>query len=264
MDISIFAKSVKSEEFHSSESACAYVRKSRLHQCDDSALLIIKDEYALIGVFDGASGEVNASTASETALRAIANYVERYFEKKKPEELLENAIEEANYAVQAGGTTASVALALPDGSYFYVNVGDSHIYSVSKGKVMRLTIDDRDSSSYTSYVKGRYYLSQCIGGLIKNLDSGKGKLANGGFLLIVSDGVLDNLKLKVEGGVLTDTSGKDDLQKLIENKETAKSVVEELAEEIKKRMELKEELIAADGIIAPKEDDASIVVFMPK
>ena len=125
--LSILAKEVTREKTNSSENACAYVKKSRFHQCDDCALLIIDSRYALLGVFDGVSGQPHAREASETALRAIAGYVEKNFSKKNAQELLVSAIEDANYSIQNGGTTAAIALVLPDGSYSYANVGDSHI-----------------------------------------------------------------------------------------------------------------------------------------
>src|SRR3989338_5908216 len=259
MNLSILASRVKSEEIKCSDTSSAYIKKSKEHSCDDSALLIIKDEYTLIGVFDGVSGQPNASTASETALITIVNYAEKNFGKKKVEELLENAISEANYAVQAGGTTASIALILKDGSYYYANIGDSHIYKISKNKITRITKDDRDSSSFASYIKGRYYVAECIGSLITSIDTGNGKLNRGEIIFAVSDGIVDNLFVKVEGGIVTDTSGKEDLERIFESK-NIKTMCEALAEEIKKRMQLKEEVID-NGILVPKEDDAAIVIF---
>lgn len=260
MNLSILASSVKTEEIKCNEQTCAYVKKSREHSCDDSALLVIGDSYILIGVFDGVSGQPNASTASETALITIANYIEKNFKKKKPEELLENAISEANYAVQAGGTTASIALILNNGDYFYANIGDSHIYKMSNSKVTRLTKDDRDSSSFASYIKSRYYVGECIGSLITSIDKGKGKLEKDDAIFAISDGIVDNLFVKIEGGIVTDTSGKQDLEFIFKDKKDIKSMVESLAEEIKKRMQLKEEVIDR-GILVPKEDDAAIVIF---
>ncbi len=260
MDLSILAKTVKTEELRCNEQSCAYVKKSLEHSCDDSALLIIRDDYVLIGVFDGVSGEANASTASETALKTIANYIEKFFTKKSTKELLEEAISEANYAIQAGGTTASIALILKDGNYFYANLGDSHIYKISKQRVVRLTKDDRDASSFANYIKHRMHVTQCIGGLLSKIDAGKGKLESGDVLFAITDGVIDNLFIKVEGGIVTDTSGKQDLERILYEKKDIKAIIEALTEEIKKRMQLKEEVID-NGILVPKEDDASIVFF---
>ena len=260
MDISILAKTVKTEELRCNERSCAYVKKSSEHSCDDSALLIVKDDYALIGVFDGVSGEANASTASETALKTIANYVEKNFGHKNESELLENSISEANYAIKVGGTTASIALILKNGNYFYANIGDSHIYKISNNKINRLTKDDRNTSSFANYIKHRMHVTQCIGGLLSKIDAGKGKLESGEVLFAITDGIIDNLFVRVEGGIVTDTSGRQDLERLFYGKKDIKTIIEALTEEIKKRMQLKEELID-NGILVPKEDDASIVFF---
>ena len=87
MDISILANELndrKTEEKKCINKACAYVKKSRFHNCHDCAMLVIKEKYALLGVFDGISGESNASMASETALNAIVDYAEKNFRIKKP------------------------------------------------------------------------------------------------------------------------------------------------------------------------------------
>jgi len=267
MDLSILANEIneaKPEDKRCIKKACAYVKKSRFHQCDDSALLIIKEKYVLLGVFDGVSGEANASTASETALKTIAEYIEKNFKTKKSEDfegLLQNAVEDANLKINKGGTTATIVLILEDGSYFYANVGDSHVYVFNNGNVIRLTKDDRDSSSTAIYFAARMVITQSLGYLIKNIDVGKGKLSKGNMIFTVTDGIIDNLFVKIEGGILIDTSGKEDLEEMLKECKSTEEFVKMLSEEVKKRMQLKEQ-IAIDGkAFVPKEDDAAIAIL---
>lgn len=274
MDLSILASEIneaKPEDKKCIKKACAYVKKSRFHQCDDSALLVIKEKYALLGVFDGVSGEANASTASETALKTIAEYIEKNFKIKKSEDLenlLQNAVEDANLSINKGGTTATVVLILEDGSYFYANVGDSHVYKFTnnnnrtENKITRLTKDDRDTSSTAIYFAARMVITQSLGYLIKNIDVGKGKLSKGDFIFAISDGIIDNLFVKIDGGILIDTSGKEDLEEMLNECKSTEEFVKVLSEEVKKRMQLKDQ-VAMDGkVFVPKEDDASIAVLM--
>ncbi len=248
------------ENFHSA----VYIRKGKTNKtCDDAALLLANEKFALIGIFDGVGSEPFAQYASETVLRTVKFFVTQNFGKIDNEILLERAIEEANFVINKGATTSSVALVLRDGRYFFANVGDSHIYYVSvQGKVTRITKDEKEAngSSFITYINSRYIVNNSLGGLIKNINTGKGKLKTSDYLLIASDGILDNLFITVDGGVIIDSSGSTDLEEIIIGKEKADEIVKTITNKVKERMESNEKL-EEGKILIPKEDDISIVVL---
>lgn len=261
MDLSIPASHVNDEVLQALPKACAYVKKSRRHDCDDSVLLVIKPDYALLGVFDGVSGHAFARLASETALAAVREYVARHFNKKSSDLLLSEAIQEANFAISKGGTTACIALVLNDGRFYFAGVGDSHIYRFHRTGVQRLTREERESSSLTTYVSTRYVVTQCLGGLIHAIDQGHGQLSPGDSLFALTDGFTDNLYMEIDGSRIVDTSGRSDIAQLLTLSRSLKDGVQAFASEIKRRMQLEKESIRNGEIMFPKEDDAALVIL---
>lgn len=265
MDYSLIGSAVSEEITKNANNlGCLYLRKGRMHKsCDDAALLVKEERYVLIGVFDGVSGEAFGADASEAALRSVAAFVKNNFGKTANEQLLEHALEEANYSVRRGATTASVALVLVDGSYFFANIGDSHIYlRHADGTVVRLTKDEKSGNgmSFTTYTATRHIVLQALGGLISSIDKGKGRVKSGDALIAVSDGIVDNLFIKVDGGVVVDNSGCDDLAEILKGKKGAEEIVEHLAKEIKERMKGGESM--KEGLVlVPKDDDVAIVAL---
>lgn len=268
MDLSILGSEVKDEMVKNQDEhqhATSYLRKGKNHKtCDDAALLLVNEKFMLIGVFDGVSGEPFAQFASETALRTSKFYITQNFGKMTPNILLESAMGAANFAIEKGATTASVALVLPAGEYFFENIGDSHIYKIDEHeKISRVTKDYKgaNGSGVTEYLRNRYFVGNCLGGLVKEgeIEFGQGKLKKGEFLLAMTDGVIDNLFIEVEGGVILDGSGKNDLEILLDGLDMSSEVVESLSKTIKHRMVAGES--SEDGrILIPKEDDACLVV----
>jgi serine/threonine protein phosphatase PrpC len=244
--------------------AAAYVRKGKTHKtCDDAVLLVANENFALIGVFDGVSGEAFAANASETALRVIKFFITQNFGKIDNEKIIERSIEEANLKINKGATTASIALLLANGEYFFGNIGDSHIYTISeRGKIECITKDEKEAngSSFTEYINSRFIVNNALGGLIRNLDIGKGKLKKGEFLLAMSDGVIDNLFIEIDSGVIVDNSGARDLENMIKGKHEPVDIIIALSNEIKNRMS-GTEIINNGKILVPKEDDVSVVVL---
>lgn len=269
MDISVLGVEVTDELFKKCDEhfKCAsYIRKGKNHEtCDDAVLLLVNENFALIGVFDGVSGEPFAQSASETALRTIKFFITQNFGKMQNEKLVERAIEEANFAIDKGATTVSIVLVLPDGQYFFENIGDSHIYKLDEhGKVHRITKDFKgaNGSGVIEYLHNRYLVGNCLGGLVREgeIEFGQGKLKKGEFLLAMSDGVTDNLFIEVEGGVISEGSGKHDLEILLDGKDMASEIIDAIAKVVKHRMRSGE--MSGDGkILVPKEDDIGLVVF---
>lgn len=266
-DCSIIGSEAKDELIKANDEhfkSASYVRKSKNHEtCDDNALLVVNERFALIGVFDGLSAEPFAQQASEKALRAAKFFITQTFDESCDERIVERAIEEANYAIDRGATTASIALVLPNGEFFFANVGDSHIYKRNTyGKFQRLTKDDRQAngSGFVEYANSRRVVAHTLGGLIGIINIGKGKLEKGEYLFAMSDGILDNLVVEMEGGTILDASGANDLEIVIGNNSEPKEIAEELSKEIKDRMHDSEKNDNGK-ILIPKEDDASIVIL---
>ena len=261
MDLSILAGEVKDDLTRAMPKAGAYVKKSRFHDCHDSALLTIRENYVLLGVFDGVSGAPYARLASERALQAVRSYVEKNFSNKPLEELLEAALQEANYALTQGATTATTALILNNGEYYYANVGDSHLYMACGREVKRLTREDRDSSSLTTYLADRMVVTRALGCLLHGMEKGHGRLARGDFLFALTDGFIDNLYIETEGGRVLDTSGKKDLEHLFSKRKTLEEMIQVIGQEIKKRMQHPMESVHYGSVLVPKEDDAAMAIL---
>ncbi len=268
MDLSILGSEIKDELLKSqgeNSNIAAYLRKGKNHEtCDDAALLLVNEKFTLIGVFDGVSGEPFAQSASETALRAVKFHLTQNFGKIPNEKIVERAIEEANLAIEHGATTASIALVFSSGEYYFANIGDSHIYKLNEqGKINRITKDFKaaNGSGVTEYLHNRYLVGNCLGGLLKEeeIEIGQGKLKKGEFLLALSDGITDNLFIEVEGGVISESSGKADLEILIDGIDMPLEIINAIAKAVKHRMTGSE--ISDNGrILVPKEDDISLVV----
>lgn len=260
MDLSILAGKVKDEIARSTAKGCTYVKKSRYHRCGDSALFVIKKDYTLLGVLDGVSGAAFASLASTTALNTIKKYIETNFSKQNPEELIKNAIYDANATIQQGATTAAIALILSNGSFYFANIGDSHLYLFSHGCIKRLTKEERMTTTLAAYSSARFVVLQCLGGPIYSIDQGKGKLKKGDVLFAFTDGITDNLYIKTKGSKIIDTSGCKDLERLLSNKNKPKEIVQVLSKKIKQRMQQKKDQNLYK-VLLPKEDDAAIAIY---
>ena len=267
LDNSIVGSEVKNEMLKTNDGnfkAAAYVKKGKNHEtCDDAALLVVNEKFALIGVFDGVSGGKFACEASERALRAVKFFITQNFDDSVDERIVERAIEEANFAIDNGATTASIALVFPDGRYFFANVGDSHIYKRDKHeKISRITVDEKQAngSGFTVYINSRYLLPHSLGGIIGIIDVGHGKLEKGEFLFAMSDGISDNLVIEVDGGVIKEVSGARDLEIIIGANDEPAEITDAISKEIKERMQDSEKSNNGEMLV-PKEDDASLVVL---
>jgi serine/threonine protein phosphatase PrpC len=87
-----------------------------------------------------------------------------------------------------------------------------------------------------------------------------GKLKKGEAILLASDGLLDNLRVKVHDGYVTDSSGTEDLARLVGRERDPEKISRLLMKEIVTRIKAgKKE--KAGLMLVPKEDDIAIAAL---
>ncbi len=267
MDVSIRASEVTGVVVRFFRGGACAVSKSPMHECHDSALLVVTKSYALIGVFDGVSGLPHARTASELAMNAIGAYVSRAFTAIKNNNafalLLSDALVAAHKTIRQGATTASVALILNDGAYSYASIGDSHLYyRANNDKIKRITNESRDVTSIDNYRATRFVVDGALGaGTLTKLQTGNGKLNRGDLLFAVTDGITDNIYVEFSENKIIDASAANDLRAMLRNAKTPKDAVTCVISEIKKRMVRSTSFTKTASILFPKPDDAAIAAF---
>ena len=239
-----------------------YVKKGH-EECGDSAFVYCDGKKAIIGVFDGVSGEAGAASASSLAASTTLEYLKKHH--KADEKTIKKALLHANKQVKHGLTTAVLAFMEKNGSVVVAGVGDSPVYGVSKGNVvLELPIGRPvgDKNSIFKFLYFRNLVTSALGpsGVDIHLNIRSGKLRKGEMLILATDGLLDNLYLEVREGYVVDSSGSEDLSRLIARKGKPETIVKHLAKEIAKRISKgkKEE---KGRILAPKNDDLAIAVL---
>jgi len=176
-------------------------------------------------VCDGMGGHVGGATASRLAVDAVREYLENhYFDL--PQDALKAAIQRANEAVYLSaaenphlsgmGTTIVMAI-VRDDKIYYAHVGDSRIYFLSEGKLVKLT---RDHSFVQTLVDQgllkeeemeshprRNEILQALG-IRSDIDITLGpapaKPSNGDILLLCTDGLNSMISDKVTESVLNE------------------------------------------------------------
>lgn len=230
-------------------------------ECGDSAFVFSDDEKLVIGVFDGVSGEPGAEEASSDAAEAALDYLKKL--DNAGEEEMKESLSRAHLAISISSTTASLLFLRKDGTFIVVAIGDSPIYGVdSKGKVgleVPLARTVKDNDSILKYFAFRNYILSALGGPAELLDVSirEGRLKKGEMFIIASDGLSDNLFVKVKDGYVTDSSGASDLQSLIKGKRTPSAIVKSLMAEIAKRLSIGRVEKKGQSLV-PKEDDIAI------
>lgn len=105
-----------------------------------------KNTLHLVAVCDGVGGSNHGELASKAAAQALIHFLENYkYCDGLPERLLERFMDQLNEKViclgeKIGKTATTVAILVwKDNQYYTINVGDSPIYLLSKGKMSRLS-----------------------------------------------------------------------------------------------------------------------------
>jgi len=233
-------------------------------ECGDSAFAYSDAGKVVVGIFDGVSGEPGAATASSDAAAAALKHLKTLdtCDGKR----MRDALMQAQLAVTAGYTTAVILFVEKDGSFLVAGVGDSPAYSISaEGRVemeiplARMT-DDGDSIFKFFYF--RNVVTSVLGpsGQDVPVRMREGRLKKGEVLLLASDGLSDNLWVKVRDGYVKDGSGTDDLKTLIGKQRDPGKIIGLLLDGVAERIAAgKKE--KKGMMLVPKEDDVAITAL---
>ena len=271
----------------------AHVSQGKTHKkCQDRVLIVEHDKFKLLGVFDG-HGPVGVFFSQTLASRFGEECME------KPEVALANLVDTIRSIAlgfdyiasrwpggmkisdyMGSGTTATLALILPDGSFDLVSVGDSPAYRLDKtpeyffeptisNTVAGLLIGSKDLDPLT-YRGVRNVLTDTVefSGIRGLVDEHFGVLSTGEILILASDGLSKNLSLPVDGkGKLVSLNGIEDLERFVFGCVDAKAIGELLVPTILKRMTLNfppygyRKVIRSGRVLLPSDDDLSVVIL---
>lgn len=230
------------------------------YECGDSAFAYCDAGKAILGVFDGVSGEPGAAIASSDAATAVLNSLKNA-ERPGAKEL-KQALIDGHLAIRLGATTATVLIILKDRSFIAASVGDSPLYGINaKGKLaleLPLARSVGDGDSILKFFHFRAIVTEVLGGAGEpRARIREGKLKRGEGFILASDGLSDNLFVKSSGGYVSDTSGEADLKALIADEKSPKTLVSSLMGRVSKRI-AGERAEEPGRVLVPKQDDVAI------
>lgn len=239
-----------------------YIVRQGHEECGDDIAIYEDDKKLILAVFDGVSGEEGAKNAAKTASQTILNSLKIH--DVVNENLLKMAIIDANKEIEKGFTTISLAFIEKTGKITLASVGDSAIYSKSKGKIyLELPLGRAvgNGDSIMKFFAFRNIVTSVLGPSESDMEVhiADGILTKGDILIIASDGLVDNLFVETKNGLISDSSGVNDLESLIKSNEP-KEIIKELVDTIDLRLKTGR-IEESDKIIEPKKDDLSIIVF---
>jgi len=241
----------------------SFVRKGH-EECGDSAFVYMDGKKAILGVFDGVSGEAGAASASSIAATAVLEFLKKH--DKASGKIMAKALAKASREINQGYTTATVCFVEKDGTTILAGVGDSPVYGITKkGKIaLELPLGRAvgDDNAIFKFFFFRNLVTSVLGpsGVDIHIHTREGKIRKGETLIIASDCLNDNLYIKVRKGYVRDSSGTEDLRKIIGRLKKPESIVKKIAKEIRKRIgKGKKEF--EDYVLVPKEDDLALIAF---
>lgn len=232
-------------------------------ECGDSAFAYCDDERAIIAVFDGVSGEPGAANASSLAATHVIEFL-----KSKPhdDKAIRDALIHASKEILKGYTTASVVSIQKDGSFIMATVGDSPVYGMDKTGELGLEIKPGrpvgKGDAIFKFMNFRTLVTSVLGPseVDMEIQIKEGKISRGEIIILASDGLSDNLFVKVKEGYVEDASGSDDLKSLLGPLRDPKKIVEMLEEELSSRISRGN--VEKPGLVLfPKPDDLAIIVL---
>jgi serine/threonine protein phosphatase PrpC len=232
-------------------------------ECGDSAFAYCDDERAILAVFDGVSGEPDAANASSLAATHVIEFL-----KSKPhdDKAIRDALIHASREILKGYTTASVVSIQKNGSFIMASVGDSPIYGLNKSGELGLEIPPGrpvgKGDAIFKFMNFRTLVTSVLGPseVDMEIQIKEGKISSGEILIIASDGLSDNLFVKVKDGYVEDASGSDDLKDLIGALSDPRKIVKNLEDELSKRI-AKGKVEKPGLVLFPKHDDLAIIVL---
>ncbi len=205
----------------------------------DRAAVVVADEAAMMLVFDGMGGHSDGARAAETGLKVVQDlFMESTLPVLDPQGFLYMALSRAHDEVVGLGrdlavdfrprATCAICL-VQEGGAFWAHIGDSRIYQVRDGRVLKRS---RDHSHVEVLIQEgaiteeeandhpmRNFVECCIGGDFPVPDMSITnciKLAPGDVLLACSDGLWSGLKDE-DMAEIGATGDNDDEDKLVEN-----------------------------------------------
>ncbi len=239
-------------------SLSAIVKKGHDH-CGDSAFIYWDDERTFGGVFDGVSGDADADLASGKAAQSVLGLLKLI--KKADEEELKKVLWNTNQVIKRGFTTASIFFIEKNGNYAIASVGDSPIFTIINSKVLSESVSDRPvgiGSPVFEFFQSRNIVSSVLGMKEIQIQTKSDKLEKGDLLLLCSDGISDNLLIKVKNNFIVDDSGTQDLSEILKKETDPKKIVKKLSADIIARMD-HPPMLKTDFVFEPKQDDLSIL-----
>jgi serine/threonine protein phosphatase PrpC len=233
-------------------------------ECGDSAFAYCDDKKAVLGIFDGVSGEPNAASASSAAASAALNHLKAL--DRCDEKQMKDALMEAQLAVTAGYTTAIMLFLEKGGPFLVAGVGDSPAYGISaKGEIsleIPLARMTKDGDSIFKFFHFRSIVTSVLGpsGQDVPIRMRTGKLKKGDAILLASDGLTDNLWVKVHDGYVKDSSGIDDLKELMGRAHEPEKIIKLLMNEASRRIKAGKKEKKGEMLV-PKQDDVAIAAL---
>lgn len=241
----------------------SFVRKGH-EECGDSAFVYMDSKKAILGIFDGVSGEPGAASASSTAASTALELLKKH--DRPNGKIMAKALAKASRKIRNGYTTATLCFIANDGSTILAGVGDSPVYGITKkGKIaLELPLGRAvgDDNAVFKFFFFRNLVTSVLGpsGVDIHIHTREGKIGKGEMILIATDCLNDNLHIKVHNGYVKDSSGTKDLEKIIGKLKKPESIVKKIAREIKKRIAAgKKE--TKGHMLVPKEDDLALIAF---
>ncbi|MDD5339841.1 MAG: SpoIIE family protein phosphatase [Candidatus ainarchaeum sp.] len=233
-------------------------------ECGDSAFAYSDAEKTILAIFDGVSGEPNAASASSAAASAALKHLKAL--DRCDERQMKDALMEAQLAVAAGYTTAIILFVEKSGRFLVAGVGDSPAYGISANGEISLEIPlarmTDDGDSIFKFFHFRSIVTAVLGpsGQDVPIRMRSGKLEKGDVILLASDGLTDNLWVKVHGGYVKDSSGIEDLKALIGKERAPQKIVRMLMNEASRRIKAGKKEKTGEMLV-PKQDDIAIAAL---
>jgi hypothetical protein len=157
-----------------------------------------------------------------------------------------------------------LAVVMKDGRFICGSVGDSMAYSVDTKGAVRLELPGArvvgPGTPILRFLMYRNVVPAALG-MQKDMEIffKQGELGNGDSILLMTDGVTDNLTIYVEDGVVKDCGGANDIALMIENAKDERSVVRRIRDEVVKRMDENYDIRDPDRVLVAKKDDVAVV-----
>lgn len=238
-----------------------FVRKGH-NVCGDSAFVHVDDSKIVAAVLDGVSGEPGADQASSVAAIAILNHLKGIPSPKKND--IQAAFVKAHSNIVFGFSTVALVIVMKNGSFICGSVGDSMAYSLdTKGTVRPELPGARivgPGSPIQRFLMYRNVVPAALG-MPNDMEIcfKQGELSQGDSILLMTDGVIDNMAIYMDNGTVKDCTGAKDLASVIGDAKDASSVMSRIKDETIRRMDAGFDIRDPDRVLVAKKDDMAVI-----